>query len=475
MSPDIEWRVGEDAEQEIIARTSRVRRSRRSLWAVIIAIGLGVSLGVIYRSIPEPPPRPISPTPVPAVVQAPRPPQPIPRSPLPPTPNPFDVALQRDAFRLATFDGEANRRVTFDPASDRMPQAYADWYAALQNAYGSWGATAPHALVAVFETGMLPDGVAWADLGQIRNGDFFRYTRFYRWQNDHWQWRLPDWSFWKGATAAVVTGEAGPIGPVTIGHPIEEAPVIGTVFDRFTHAYLNLCQRLKCPPPVDPTRLWTPGLTLTLTIQPTLMQPNVQERNGTLDIALPSPRVVGYYENAHTLGDPFVAMAYATLIDPIVRLASGNYARWESDQGGELFLQAITTWKQARVREEMHPLELFYPPVFLPPASARLSNGQPVSQREYYVNALRNEPPLPLEAVWNWDRNGQTFGRPQHVAVNDAEAVIIFIEDQYGEDGVVRFLNALGQAHSLKEAIEAALPTRYAEFNRQWMSWIVGE
>src|SRR5512134_2361371 len=102
MSPDIEWRVGEDAEQEIIARTTSVRRSRRRLWAVIIAIGLGTGLGWLYRSIPEPSPRPIVPTIVPtimatrvsAVVQ-PR------QSLLPPTPKPFDAALQRDAFRLA--------------------------------------------------------------------------------------------------------------------------------------------------------------------------------------------------------------------------------------------------------------------------------------------------------------------------------------------------------------------------------------
>jgi hypothetical protein len=179
MSPDIEWRVGEDADQEIIARTSRVRRSRRSLWAVIIAIGLGVSLGVIYRSIPEPPPRLIAPTPVPTHVPTVVRPS---RSPLPPTPEPFEAALQRDAFRLATSDGEANRRMAFDPALGQMPQAYADWYAALQNAYGSWGATAPHALVAVSRPA-LPSGVAWADLGQLRNGDFFA-TLFYRWQND---------------------------------------------------------------------------------------------------------------------------------------------------------------------------------------------------------------------------------------------------------------------------------------------------
>jgi hypothetical protein len=258
---------------------------------------------------------------------------------------------------------------------------------------------------------------------------------------------------------------------MTIEHP-SKAPS-SAVFDRFTRL-LNLCQSLKCPS-VDAARMWTPGLTLTITIEPVLMQPDVRERNGTLNITLPSPRVVGYYEDARTLGDPYMAMAYATLIYPIVRLASSDYARWESDHSGELFLRAIATWKQARVHRERRLLELFYPPVSLPPASTRLPNGQPVSQREYYVNALRNESLLPLEAVWDWNRSGQTSGPPPHVAVDEAEAVIIFIEDRYGADGVVRFLNALGRAQSLEEAIEAALPMQYAEFNRQWMSWIAGE
>ena len=73
MSPDIEWHVGEDAEQETIARTSDPHPSRRGRWAVLIAIGLGVGLGLLYRSIPEPPAKPIAPTPAPAVFQSPPP------------------------------------------------------------------------------------------------------------------------------------------------------------------------------------------------------------------------------------------------------------------------------------------------------------------------------------------------------------------------------------------------------------------
>ncbi|HSD82543.1 MAG TPA: hypothetical protein VLG46_01715 [Anaerolineae bacterium] len=467
MSPDVEWSIGEDAEREIIVRTSPVRRSRRSLWTVILAIGLGVSLGVIYRSIPEPPARPIAPTAIPTVVHAPALPA--------PTHEPLETAIQRDAVQLATLDGKREHKVVFDPALGRMPQAYADWYAALQNAYGSWGTTNPRALVAVFETGTLPNGVAWADVGQMRNDDFYRHTRFYRLQDNHWIWTLPDQSFWETTTSLVSTDETSPIGPLTIEHASEETHLIDAVFERFTRAYLNLCQRLKCPPPAAMTHMWTPGLTLTLTLQPLFTQPIAREESGTLYIDLPSPRVVGYYEDARSLGDPYTAMAYATLIEPIVRLASGNYARWENDRGGELFLHVITNWKRARVFREIHPLELFYPPIVLPPASTRLANGWPISQRDRYVAVLRGETLLPLDAIWNWDHNERAFGLLQHVAANEAQSVVIFIEDRYGESGVVRFLNVLGQAHSLVEAIETALPVHYAEFNRQWKEWIAGD
>ncbi len=77
MSPDIEWRVGEDAEQETIVKTPQRKPPRRRALAIIIAVGLGVALGVVYRSIPEPAPRP-----APAVSPEPAPPQSPSSSPL---------------------------------------------------------------------------------------------------------------------------------------------------------------------------------------------------------------------------------------------------------------------------------------------------------------------------------------------------------------------------------------------------------
>ena len=467
MSPDIEWRVGEDADQETIAQTAHAPRSWRKRWVVISAIGLGVGLGLLYRSIPEPLPKPIGPTLVPTVIASPLSPLPP-----PPTPEPLDIAVERDAEYLASL--KTNNGVTFNPALAQMPQAYADWYAALQNAYGDWGPPSYQTLYTVFETGTLPSGVMWVKLGQFRHGDFYRHTRFYRLVNDRWIWTLPDASFWSGATAAAMAGDAGTIGPITIDHPIEDAPAIGAVFDRFTRAYQNLCESLKCSPPSDRSRLWTPGLTLSITIQPLLMQPIVQDRGSTLSIDLPSPRVVGYYEDANAPGDPYVSMAYATLIDPVVRLASGDYTRWETDRSGELFLQAIATWKRARLSDELFLMGMFYQPTILPPSSAHMPDGQLIPLNQRYVERFRQDELVPLVSVWNWTTQGY-FGPLEHVATQEAEAMVIYIEERYGQEGVVRFLNSLGKAHSLEDAIEAALPVSFEEFNRQWTKWIAGD
>jgi hypothetical protein len=462
MSPDIEWRVGEDDEQETIARVmSSGRRSRRSRWAVIGAIGLGVGLGLLYRSIPEPPPKPIVPAPVPTVVEAPL-----------PAPESFDAAIERDVKSLASMG--IQNGVTFNPALARMPQAYADWYTALQNAFGGWGSPAHQPLYTVVESGTLPSGVKWVTLGQFRHGDVYRQTRFYRLENDHWIWTLPDPAFWSGKTAVVPTGETGTIRPITIGHPIEDAPAIGAVFDRFARIYQTLCDSLNCPPPIIRTGLWTPGFTLSLTIQPTLMQPIVRDRLGTLLIDLPSPNVVGNYAAANGLGDPYVAMAYATLIDPVVRLASGDYARWDTDSGGSLFLQAIATWKRARLPSNLYLLEVFFQSAILPPSMDISPDGWPVSRRAYYVNQLRNSGLIPLTDLWTWPTAGHDYGTLEQVATQEADAMIIYIEEKYGKDGVVHFLNALGKARSLEAAIKTALPIEYAKFNQQWTKWIAG-
>jgi hypothetical protein len=462
MSPDIEWHVGEDAEQETIARTTHARRSAHRRWIVISAIGLGVVLGLLYRSIPEPPHKPIGFAPIPTVIASPVAPRPTPES--------LDAAVERDALRLASSAGEANHLIAFAAPGEK----FADWYAVLQNAFGRWGTPPAQALYTVSVSGTLPGG-AWVTLEQYRHGAVYHSTRFYRLENDHWVWTLPDRGFWSSTTSAITTRDAGPLGPIAIQYPIEDTPLISPVLDRFSSVYQNLCASLKCPTPNDRSPLRTPGLTVSLTIKPLFIQPVVHTRSGALQIDLPSPNVVGVYDEANALGDPYVAMAYDTLIDPAVRLASGDYARWDTNSAGSLFLQAIATWKRARLPNNLYLLDVFFQAASLWPSIAYLSNGQPVSRRDFYVNQLRSVKLIPLTDLWMWPIDEKAPATLEQAAQQEAKAVIIYIEERYGPGGVVRFLNSLGTARSLEAAIQTALPIEYAEFDQQWNKWIAGK
>jgi hypothetical protein len=462
MSPHIEWHVGEDAEQETIAQTTTARRSPRRRWIVISAIGLGVVLGLLYRSIPDPPPKPIGSAPIPTVIASPLSPR--------PTPEPLDAAVERDALRLASSAGDANHLIAFAAPGEK----FADWYAALQNAFGRWGTPPVQALYTVSANGTLPGG-AWVTLGQYRHGAVYHSTRFYRLENDRWVWSLPDREFWSGATAVITTRAASPLSPITIQYPIEDTPLISPVLDRFSSVYQNLCASLKCPTPNDRSPQWTPGFTVSLTFKPMFIQPAVYTRSGTVQIDLPSPNLVGVYDEANALGDPYVAMAYDTLIDPAVRLASGDYARWDTNSDGSLFLHAIAAWKRARLPSNLYLLDVFYQSTILPPSMDLSPDGWPVSRRDHYVKQLHGAKLIPLAELWTWPAAGHDPATVEQVAMQEAKAVIIYIEERYGQGGVVRFLNSLGKARSLAAAITTALPIEYAEFDQQWNKWIAGK
>jgi hypothetical protein len=267
---------------------------------------------------------------------------------------------------------------------------------------------------------------------------------------------------------------ASPLLPITIQYPIEDTPLINPVLDRFAGVYQNLCASLKCPTPKDRSLLWTPGPAVSMTFKPMFIQPVVHTRSGTLQIDLPSPNVVGVYDEANALGDPYVAMAYDTLIDPAVRLASGDYARWDTNSAGSLFLQAVATWKRARLPSNLYLLDVFYQSTILPPSMDLSPDGWPVSRRDHYVKQLHGVKLIPLTELWTWPAAGYDPATAEQAATQEAKAVIIFIEEKYGRDGVVRFLNSLGKARSLEAAITTALPIEYAEFDQRWNKWIAG-
>jgi hypothetical protein len=80
-----------------------------------------------------------------------------------------------------------------------------------------------------------------------------------------------------------------------------------------------------------------------------------------------------------------------------------------------------------------------------------------------------------LTNLWTWPTAGNDAATLKPAALQEAKAVIIYIEEKYGQDGVVRFLNALGKARSSEVAIKTALAIDYAEFDQQWTQWIAGK
>ena len=184
--PDIHWHVGEDAEQETIAQSTSPRRSRRSWIAVLIVVILGASLGMAYRSLPEPAPRP-TPTPVPTI---------------PPTPT--HPALPAKLFD--TIDREAQALADGDLKTFLELHVYIADEEQLRNTFQAWGRPVGNSpLYSIIDFKLRTPTTAWVDMRQIREERSFRETRFYVWDNDRWLRDDPDPFFWNGEVETLDT------------------------------------------------------------------------------------------------------------------------------------------------------------------------------------------------------------------------------------------------------------------------------
>jgi hypothetical protein len=436
MSPDIEWQVKDEAGEQTIVKTPD--RSARWRWKIVVLIiVIGASLGIAYTNIkePAPPPKPtptLFPTPVPTLA-----------------PPPLINTIDKEALALAHGD-----RSVFMSLQDLTRP---DWYESQQKNFETWGAPAggspPYE---VLDSGSLADGTAIAEIYQYRSDRYFRETRFYRAVGGIWLRTAPDLSFWSGErTLSTLHFRAV--------FANEDQELARYVLFRFEDAYDRLCSDLKCPQ----QRQCIEGLidnlvgcsnfprVLTITLQ---LQPDIQQASWLIDhstetITLPSPRVMGLYNRWWSENDPIENAAYNSLIFPIAHLASGNSNRWADDLGGNWYLEAITAW-------ELHQVESIK-------ANVPLEQAQ-----QFYSDLLMNDTLLTLDTVWTW-----RLDRDPSVGNNDrgqleAEAVIAYIEQHYGSNGLIKFLNALGPATSLAPALQTSLGISYPEFNRRWLAWL---
>jgi hypothetical protein len=416
MSPDIHWDVGEDAEPETIAQTTASRRSRRGWLAVLIVVILGASLGVVYRSIPEPAPR-LTPTPVPT----------LPATPVrPAVPVALYQTIDHEAQALADGDFEAflDTHMSFLPGKIEAQQ---------QN-FTAWGRPGDdRPLYAIIDFKLRTDRHAWVDIRQFRNGRSFRETRFYYRENDRWlRSSQPDISLWSGQTETILTPH------FDVTYAIEDRDLISPTVRQLEEDYRALCRDLGCA---------SSGQELTFTLKMNVNNgPDpyaVPVGGGHRELRLSSPRVTGFFESgrAYTWESRFTP--HGVLADEIVKRAYG--LRFDGaadfDQPGGGLLGAGIFW----AIDHIDPL----------PAEFLDTWGD-----------LQQKPLLSLEVLWEIggvDEPG--------LAVVQLYHLLRFIEQEYGASAVTRLLGTIHAVKSLPDAIETGLNVPFTEFDQKWQAW----
>ena len=472
MSPDIEWRIGEADDQELIARVKPAapRWHKPALLAVII---VGVGLGVAYASIPEPLKPPPTPTPRPTVIAPPRP-------TLPPIlsasneGNSLTAAIERDALTLADQAGENNFDLRLAGIDTIADEDRASWYYDLLSSSGRWGRDGDPSFK-IDATGTLPDGTTWVEIQQARHGVNFKQTRFYRLDDQRWQMRLPSRTFWGGHFRAINTLSlsptlTSPLISFEMLYPLEDEALAPLVADRFSRALMYLCIELGCPIKDSPSLAWGQPIALTVSIRATAPYA-VRDTGRTVSVTIPSPRVTGYYEVPETQGDPIESMAFDSLLAPAARLAAGYAAHWPDDHHRELLLNAIIAGLHVRVSDEYALSPLFVQPTRHDSVSSALQLNGPAA-RVHYQQLFAGEDLLPLETIWRWRPDDALLSGSTRLAEIEAEALIAFLDQQFGGDSVIRFLRTLGTTDSLPLAIERALVMNYSDFVIGWEQWI---
>ncbi len=286
---------------------------------------------------------------------------------------------------------------------------------------------------------------------------------------------LPSRTFWSGQLRAINSLSLSPTlnSPLIsfdLVYPLEDAALVPLVADRFSLVFKYLCIELTCPIKDTPSFARGQPIALTVSIHATAPYA-VRDTGHTVSVTIPSPRVTGYYEVPETPGDPIESMAFDSLVAPTARLAAGYAAHWPNDQHAQLFLNAIIDWLRVRVFDEYALSPVFVQPTRHGSVSSalRLSGTE---LRTYYTQLLDGKDLIPLEVLWHWPPDEAVSGSSTRQAEDEAEALIAFLDQQFGSDSVLRFLRTLGATDSLPLAIERALVVNYSDFVIGWEQWM---
>jgi hypothetical protein len=409
MSPDIHWDVGEDAEQETITQTTDPRRSRRSWIAVLIVVILGAGLGVVYRAIPEPAPRPTL-TPVPVV---------SPKPTRPAVPVALYQTVDREAQALA--DGD------FETYLDTRTQVRSDWVEVQQRQnFMAWGRPKDdRPLYTLVDFNLLTATSAWADIRQFREGRYFRETRFYYHEGEGWLHGSLNHSLWSGQEESLQTPH------FDVKYAVEDRDLISATMQQLESDYQALCRDLGCA---------TLGQELTFTVKMKATEGpyTYPVFAGDSGIHLPSPRVMGFYESGRAYywknNSAHWVLAQA--------IAERVYGLVGYDQPGGGIVWAGSVWAV----EHIDPL-----PAELWNNLGDLTQKPLLSPGELWEIAKLDEPGLALAQLYQ---------------------LVRFIEQEYGAPAVTQLLGTIDSTKSLAEAIEAGLHVSFAEFDQKWQAWV---
>jgi hypothetical protein len=425
MSPDIEWHIGEEAEQETIAKTSPTQRSRGRTLGLIVIVLLGVGLGVAYRSIPGAAPRP-TPAPRPTLLPTPTPPA---------VPAGLYETIEREADALA--DGNVDAYLTvLDPEDTR-------WRSQKLSALSSWGRPANGSPYAIIDFNLRTEDKAWADIRQYRDGRFFRETRFYRRYAGHWYRSDADPFFWSEQVETLDTSH------LHVVYAVEDRELVRPITGQLEQAMTRLCSDLGCARTLNNCLEALGSMdcnpsqrsTITYTLAMNSIGAGVHFSDDGREIHLPSPRITGIYEDDQPIdfekGDTILAMAWFTA----QRRAYGQ-AESLSIHNRNAMLIAITLWAA--------------------PRAAPIRVDAVTSEFTLDVRSV-----LPLDALWN----SVTASNASQM-YSEAIAVTRFMSQVYGPRSIAKFLRAMGTAHSFSEAVETGVGVRFADFDRQWAAWV---
>jgi hypothetical protein len=409
MSPDIEWHIGQETEGETISHTGVTRRSRRSWIAMLIAVAVGATLGLAYRSIPEPAPRP---TPAPS-------PTPHPTSTLPAVPAKLFAAIDREAQALADGDFESYLALQA-PQADRVNYGcYGD--------FQPWGRPAAGELLyTIIDFKLRSQTKAWADVRQFRSGRWFRETRFYQFAPGLGRWLRAELDplFWQGAEEQRETEH------FTVTYAVEDRELIPAMVNQLEADYAVLCRDLGCT---------STGREMTFTLK---MDAHADDFYFTIgessELRFPSPRGMGLFESGRAY-DWSNSCGHGTLARLMARRVA--YGEADLERPGQLILDAGATW------------------------AIEHTDSLPESARSI-IGALNQRPLLLLDELWERPADAQF-----EQAYAQAYMLMRFVEREYGAPAIARLMAAIGPAQSFSEAVEKGLGIPFAEFDLDWQIW----